>query len=98
MLLVFSDTEKLSKDDQAKLERNISEIVKTAQIKRITHELVAASVIDFDTKKKWKTITDEMEVADDFVELLHAGTKQKLEKAKDILRTDDQDHVADLLP
>ena len=89
---------KLSKDAKDKLQRNYAKIVRNAKIKRIDAELLSEFVIDFDTNNHWNSCKSDSEVARQFVQILRDGTVEMCNKAKEILKADNQEDIADLLP
>ena len=83
--------------EKDQFQRNYDNFYRHAKIKRIEARLYSAFVIDSTTKKKWKRMDDE-EMADSLHEVLREGTIHQCAKVKEILRSDGQTDIADLLP
>ena len=89
-MLYVAITEKLGKKERDKIQKNYKKILDHIKVKRIEAALVSAFVIDFDVKDQWKRIQSERDVADEFVRILLAGTVEQCQKAKEVLKADDQ--------
>ena len=97
---IFSQTDslrKLTKTEKDQFQRNYSKFYYHAKIKRIEAKLYSSLVIDSATKSKWKNMDDE-EMADSLHEVLREGTVSQCAKAKEILTSDGQAEIANLLP